>query len=539
MLITILRIFNATMELIGISVIIPLIMIIVDTEHALGYSYIHKFYSLLGEPDFKTFHFLTFILSCVLVFFSMLISILTIYASGRFFKRLNAEISGRLIKAYLNLPLTEFYRKSYSEFCKDINTLGIMISHNVLSSLTIIIAKVWLVTIIIIVLSIKDLGVAAIVFSIIFSCYFLIYYFIKPEIRRLSEFNFEKHTLLSQYLRDGYANYRDFVLYQTSDELSHKYTDLRKDVTKRNALIELLGAFPRHLIENIAFLSVIIFAYWQGTVSGGSVMMNDLLLYVVAGYRILPSIQQIYHSMNGITAANSILQGKARELKLITKQKHAPAVIDLPLERLAIDGLSCRMDDGTCLFHNLSKEIKLSGLVQIFGDSGSGKSTLIEMLIGLRSAETGMIRYDGHVLDERIKQVVWENTAYCSQHSLIYEDTIRNNITHWDNSNTELLEFACQLVGLKPVLERLGGLDTAVGEQTMVLSGGERQRIILARAIYKNTRILILDEALSAIEHREMNRILSELREHYRDGCIILVTHRKDNIEVDQSIILQ
>ena len=164
--------------------------------------------------------------------------------------------------------------------------------------------------------------------------------------------------------------------------------------------------------------------------------------------------------------------------------------------------------------------------------SGMGKSTLCKMLYRLITPNTGEISIKGINISDYSIDVLRNNITYLSQEESIFTDTIKNNILLGKEVSLEKLDTINKICGLERIfINKPLRYETMVSSENYNLSGGEKERILLARALIRNTPILILDEALSQLEEKEEERIITELKENYQDKTIIYITHRNNYTE--------
>ena len=194
--------------------------------------------------------------------------------------------------------------------------------------------------------------------------------------------------------------------------------------------------------------------------------------------------------------------------------------------------LSCqrllhRFDSGRGL-GPLDLEIPAGGSLAVVGGIGSGKTILLQVLAGLRTPQEGAFFVDGHSLSQDHLRDHWGALGWVPQEAFLFSTTLRENLAmgRSDASDPEIWEVA-RVVCLDELMRRLPlGLDTVVGERGVVLSGGERQRTALARALLRRPRLLLLDDALSAVDAETESRILENLRGYLGKTTLVLATHR-------------
>jgi len=170
--------------------------------------------------------------------------------------------------------------------------------------------------------------------------------------------------------------------------------------------------------------------------------------------------------------------------------------------------------------------------VGVTGPSGAGKTTLVELLTTLRDPQTGEMLVGGEPLDNA-RQAGWRGSlAYVPQEGFLFNDTVRRNLT-WGTSDIEdaRLWDALRLAGAEGIVARLPeGLESMVGERGIALSGGERQRLAIARALLRNPRLLVLDEAANAIDAAGEAALLERLAALDPRPTIVMISHRAESL---------
>lgn len=166
--------------------------------------------------------------------------------------------------------------------------------------------------------------------------------------------------------------------------------------------------------------------------------------------------------------------------------------------------------------------------VAVIGKTGSGKSTLAHLLLRMYDVQEGSLLIDGHDVKSLDVQALRSSIGYAPQEAFLFSDTIYNNIRFGREEATEVeVKEAARMADLTRDIEGLEqGFETVVGERGVMLSGGQKQRMVLARAILKNSKLLLLDECLSAVDTRTEQTILQNLRSYLADKSVIVITHR-------------
>lgn len=194
---------------------------------------------------------------------------------------------------------------------------------------------------------------------------------------------------------------------------------------------------------------------------------------------------------------------------------------------LALEGASHRFETGRGL-GPLDLALEPGDSLAVVGGIGAGKTLLLQVLAGLREPQHGRLLVDGVPLSDATLRRHWAGLGWVPQEAFLFSDTLRVNLAMGrpEATEKEIWEIA-RVVAMDELIRRLpDGLDTVVGERGVVLSGGERQRAALARALLRRPRVLLLDDALSAVDAETESRILENLRTFLGHSTLVLATHR-------------
>ncbi|MDC0612593.1 lipid A ABC transporter ATP-binding protein/permease MsbA [Vibrio sp.] len=191
--------------------------------------------------------------------------------------------------------------------------------------------------------------------------------------------------------------------------------------------------------------------------------------------------------------------------------------------------------------NNVSFELPKGKTLALVGRSGSGKSTIANLFTRFYDVDSGVIKLDGHNIQEYRLSNLRSHFALVSQNVHLFNDTIANNIAYaaTETYSREEIEKAAKLAHAMDFIERMpDGLDTLIGENGASLSGGQRQRIAIARALLRNASILILDEATSALDTESERAIQAALDELQKDKTVLVIAHRLSTIEKADEILV-
>lgn len=210
---------------------------------------------------------------------------------------------------------------------------------------------------------------------------------------------------------------------------------------------------------------------------------------------------------------------------------------------LKIDNLCFKYNGASpdYVLNNISLSIPMGKTTAIVGASGSGKTTLVKLLLGYYTPNEGKIKVDSRDLGEY--NISWWRTkcAAVMQDGYLFSDSIARNIApSAEEVDLERLRYSAQIANIADYIETLPlGYNTKIGQDGQGISQGQRQRILIARAVYKNSPFIFLDEATNALDASNERAIVGNLEEFYRDKTVVVVAHRLSTVkDADQIVVL-
>ena len=303
----------------------------------------------------------------------------------------------------------------------------------------------------------------------------------------------------------------------------------------------LFGAYGPLSAFTAGLSALVLVAYGGGLVLRGILTLGDLTAFT--GY--LAALAWPIMSMGW--SANLFQRGEAGQERIDQvmnpPEQRLPA--PAPYSRasgaaaLAAKGVVHRFSSGRGL-GPIDFDLPAGARLAVVGGIGSGKTILLQVLSGLRDIQGGTLTLDGQPLDEQTLRAHWAGIGWVPQEAFLFSDSLRENLAMGrpDATEEELWEVA-RVVCLDDLIHRLPqGLDTVVGERGVALSGGERQRTALARALLRKPRLMLLDDALSAVDAQTESRILDNLRTFLEGVTLVLATHRVFVAELCERVLV-
>lgn len=297
------------------------------------------------------------------------------------------------------------------------------------------------------------------------------------------------------------------------------------------SLVQLITAAALSVTLYIATLDI------AGSVltPGGFVAMVAAMIALLKPMKDLAFVQnKLYRGLAGAQSVFELIDEKPevdQGSKLITRAKG----------NIVFSNVSFAYDNGKQVLENISFTVEPGQTVALVGRSGSGKSTLVSLLTRVYPNYTGDILLDGvSILDYQLK-ALRRQFAVVSQHVTLFHDTVANNIAYGRFENmteAEIRAAAMDSYSMEFIEQLPGGLNALIGENGVLLSGGQRQRLAMARAILKDSPILILDEATSALDTESERFIQAALENLMKTRTTIVIAHRLSTIERADKIIV-
>jgi ATP-binding cassette subfamily B protein len=321
-----------------------------------------------------------------------------------------------------------------------------------------------------------------------------------------------------------------------------RFEELNRQYIAQNLkLVKIQGVFQPLLeaLIGVTFL-VVLWAGGQQVLLGRISLGSFVMFNTYMGMLVWPMIALgwVINLMQRGTASLERINQIMRERPSIAAPSHP---VPLPEVRGAIEFRSASMDFGTTLaLHHIDLSIPAGVTVAVVGHTGSGKSTLVSLISRMMDPTEGAVLLDSVDLRRLDPAEVRRQIGFVPQETFLFSATIAENIAFGvEHATPEQIRKAAELAGLAPDIEGFPeGYQTMVGERGITLSGGQKQRTAIARALLRDPRILILDDALSSVDTLTEERILTHLGSVMRGRTVILISHRVSTVRQADTIIV-
>ena len=289
------------------------------------------------------------------------------------------------------------------------------------------------------------------------------------------------------------------------------------------------------LSEILGTLALVIILIVGGSwVIGGHILPSVFIFFVIVFARLIPPIQAVVKAYNSLQKGSASAQRFLEVLDADEVIIERPDAIELPSFNDAIElrDVSFHFDDGIPILQNINLSIPRGMHVALVGPSGAGKSTLVDLLPRFYDVTSGSIIIDGFPITDLNINSVRRQFGLVSQDCILFNDTVAANIAFGSSSySSDQIRAAAIRANADEVISNLpDGYDTVIGDRGLNLSGGQRQRLSIARALLRDTPILILDEATSALDTESERAVQQSLDDIVIGRTTITIAHRLSTI---------
>lgn len=457
-----------------------------------------------------------------------------------FAERQRFKLKTHLLKKYLNMSSQTSNERNTGNYIQNIHVLTSNYSDNVLYFILKFIAESIVFIAIVILLSLHNIFVISTLGALLFVAMFSWDKFSKTRLKEIGkDLNFHSAQALS-FLRESFDGYEEIRVLGKTDQFIERFRDNSKRLSKLKWTGAVYSSVPKYLLE----LVVLFFVVLTGTfsfliVSDFAEFVPILAVFAVAALRLVPSVTMLSHSIVCIrhnTNTVHLLYDdfiKPSAFVCDTRTQVARQPIDT-FNKLEFKDVSFSYENSQgIVLKNLNFTIRAGESVGIVGKSGSGKSTLANLMLGLLTATSGLIKINDIPIEACREE--WQNhIAVIPQKIFLLDSTIASNVAmEFDKKNIEQakLSDALRKASLSQFVDSLDlGAMADIGENGSFLSGGQRQRLILARAFYHQRDFLIMDEATSALDADTEQSIISEISALKHKLTMVIIAHRPSTI---------
>lgn len=528
------------LELLGVALFLPLIEVISAPGKIQDSRFLSMIYNFLGVTSINSF--IIFVCGGMIIVY-LLKNIYLAYMNRMQFKfvyHFQSDLRCKLLERYLRKPYVFHSQKNIAEINRsltnDVYNLGdyIMAFLQLLSEGIVCVCLITYLLITDVMTTLLILGLLS-VFSVI---YFIP---VKKRLNLCGEKNQLAYSEFVKSMNQAWGSIKETKIFQKEAFFIQQFRNASEDYADYKIEFQFLSVIPRFLLETITMFGIIM-AIIIKIVSGESSaeLFAELSVIAVAAYRLLPSVNRINTFYGQMSYTKPSVDLVINDLKEVNEKAYLKKVdnkkqFEACKGYIQINNLNYRYPGGErMILDNVNMKIKLGTSVGIVGETGSGKTTLVDVLLGLLEPDTGNIICNDIDIWEQ-KSAWLKEIGYIPQNIYIMDDSIRNNVAFGipkEDIDDEYVWRALKEANLDKFVKQLpDGLDNVVGERGAKLSGGQCQRIGIARALYHNPSIIVLDEATSSLDTNTEEAVMNSIESLHGKVTLIIIAHRLSTIE--------
>ncbi len=456
-------------------------------------------------------------------------------------RKIEYDLKNEIYEQYQNLPLS-FYRRNntgdlMNRISEDVNHVrmylgpGIMYGVNLVVLFPMVIYEMLSVNIELTMYALLPLPILS-----------LCIYFVNNIINKRSQEIQESLSDMSTAVQEAFSGIRVLKAFVREKESVKKFEVQSEQYKHRSLKLTFVNALFFPLIMALIGVSVLLTIY----IGGSQVIRGEITYGNIAEFIIYVNmLTWPVTALGWITSINQRAAASQKRINQFLQEKnHLVSTKNIKTGfkgDVIFDKVSfIYPDSGIQALKNVSFQVKAGQSIAIIGTTGSGKSTIANLLLRLYDVSEGTITLDGKDIKAYDISTLRGRMGYVPQDVFLFSDTIRNNIRFGNEgiSEQEVVQAAKDADLYDNILDFPKGLETLLGERGITLSGGQKQRASIARAIVRNPRVLILDDALSAVDTNTENTILKSLERIMKGRTSVIISHRVSSAKLADHIVV-
>jgi ATP-binding cassette, subfamily B, bacterial PglK len=532
-----LSLIGMLLETLGVGLVIPALALMTQRDIAVRHPSLAPVLAWLGHPSQGRLVVMGMLALVAVYAVKALFLVLLAWRQMRFVYSVQAELSERLFTSYLRQPYAFHLQRNSAQLIRNAVTETNIFSQTVLvAGLQCLAESLVMVGIALLMLIVEPLGTLAVIGPLGAA----VWVFHRSTVRQIARWGVDRQEHEGrriQYLQQGLGGAKDVKLLGREEEFLNEFGVHNTGYARVGRRFGLMTQLPRLWLELLAVMglaTLVIVMIWHGrTVES---LLPALGLFAVGAFRLMPSANRVLSAVQNVRYGLPVIDVLYQELRELPPAEAPQRGRPLPFRRtLALEHLTYRYpaSERPALL-DVSLEVKCGTSVGFIGSTGAGKSTLVDVLLGLLTPEAGRVVVDD--VDLRTNPRGWQDQiGYVPQTIFLTDDSIRRNVAFGvpseqiDEAAVRRAIRAAQLESF--VAELPAGLATIVGERGIRLSGGQRQRLGIARALYHDPAVLVLDEATNSLDTETEREVMETVRALRGNKTLIIVAHRLSTIQ--------
>ncbi len=535
-----LMIIGGALEVLSIGIIAGFVAVVANPETLLENNIAKSILDFFNIEDSRDILLYGSVFLIFIFLFKNAYLVLYKYIKSRFIFNRYKSFSERLFSIYMNVPYSFHLQRNSADLIRNITNESRTLATNIMLPFLQIATEVIITIGIITLLLFVEPFVTLITIVLLGGVSFLFLHTTKKKMKKYGEEALQERSKIIKLVNEGVGGFKDATIMNRQIWFIEKFQKSISSLAKTHVYQQTTKQAVRPVVETIAITGMLLISLIlldRGYSIGE--LASVLALFALSIQRLLPAINSIIGEYTGLRyhahALTPIHEDLTRLKEYEDKNKQ---VSDDKLELKKIielrDVSFSYSDSKEKVLDNVSLEIKKGSAVGIVGPTGSGKTTLVDLILGLLVPQKGGVFVDQQNINKNT--LAWQkNIGYIPQFIYLSDDTIRNNIAFGideEKINQERIKEVLGVAHLNEFVDKLEeGVNTHIGERGIRLSGGQRQRIGIARALYNNPEVLVMDEATSSLDNITEKFVIDAIEKLKKERTVIIIAHRLTTVK--------
>ena len=539
-LIILLNLLQTILEILSLSLIIPIITSIIEPDLTESSKFINLLFNYLGSEN--NIDFLKSLLLVLFILYSckLLLSILFKFLHVKFQFYLVRFVTIKIIKKYLSLDYEYYLKNKSSKMISTLYNEGSAFIDWYISPIIVIVSEFIFILSIVILLLYVDVKSTLIIISIFLLFTIIFLFSTRSQILKWGKSRQKLAEILIKNLVEIFDGIKVIKIFQKEKLFLNIFATNQKKMQALAQNNDVILFLPRVLLEYLVLISIITILYI--TTFSSSDLSNKIpiiALYAAAALKMIPTASKIMVSFQNLKFGAPTIDRVYEEIKTQNNLNEIKQNFKEDFKSIVFKNITSYYEKDKIILNNVSFDINKGDFIGLVGQSGSGKTTFLNIVLGLIKPRLGKIEIDGQDITNNYSNLR-SLFSLVSQDVFLFDDNISANIalepdeSKVDKNKLDKVLNLSQLKDLVKIKKNIA--DIEVGEKGISISGGQKQRISIARALYKDSKIIVFDEATSNLDIEMEERIIEAMKPLKGKKTMIFVSHRPSSLKICDKI---
>tara|TARA_B100000579_G_scaffold437911_1_gene469875 strand:+ start:1898 stop:3622 length:1725 start_codon:yes stop_codon:yes gene_type:complete len=525
-------------ELLSIAAVIPAVVFLIEENPLEKFQFLNNMFIYFSISSKEQIISYSLFLIVIVYFLRFLFLIFLNYYKNLFSYNLNVNLKSELVDKYLSQNYSYFFNQNSSKFTKNIIVEVSRFSGNVVGSLFHILIDLFVITTVLISLIFYQPLITMIIALFLILIGFMLNGFSKNMIAGWGKERFNLDETFMKLILETFNSIREIKIFGAKKNFVNNFKKTFKPLGFLNVKQQTYYIFIRQTYEMITLFAFCVLVFYLSNKNFTNEQILTIIgVFAISAFRLLPLFNRLLLAIQDLKFYLPSINHLHDELTNLNKLNNLKKNFNKNKKfenSFELKNINYSYDKDKPIIENLNFYLNKNDKIGIFGKSGSGKSTLVDLIFGLLSPASGNIYVDSHKIDEE-NDIFEYKLGYISQNCYLLDDTVKRNIAFGlkdeeidENRVLEIIKIAQLDSWLN---ETKYGLNTIIGENGKKISGGERQRLGIARTLYFESDIIVLDEPTSSLDEATTKKFLNVLNS-LKNKTLIIISHQKDTLSI-------